>query len=888
MTGELRGAAHAYIDRGWAVLLLAVDSSGGKVPPRNCPECNFRDPAFRKHLASECDHLLCHGVYSATRDHARFDRMLAELPGGQLAIRTGRASELLVVDAESTAAEEGGPTGVQIIEEQWESWVGGWSLPATLASRSVSGGVHLFYRIPADVEIGSGRILPQVDVKAEYGYVGAVSGQTARTWIDPGREVADAPPELIEWLRKSKRMGTGGPGLGGGGVKPDGYDFHTFLREGCPDGHRDYFFNDLCFRLRKAGAARDSYEEQIRDSWERAAQPTNPDLPARYEMPWEHVFYKLERVWAQVDPDSLAGQALGWATDIMKAATERLEGAAGPPVGTAGTGDSGGSDDGNGVKPSPLVIGELDPERWYGTHDDGTAARIFDVWGDWFRAIPKQRGGYAWLRYNGVTWERDEHERIWPAVARVTELVQGELTRWEVRCAQLAAEGVEDWRTRQVGGNGQNAGEFELVVALRKYVAACRENARKESGVKAFARLEAITVTEEDLDADTRYLGLPDGRVLDVGAVHANRDRSEWLLPADPTMLLTKQLGCGYVPADNGVPGTVYELSNFRRYLENVLPDKSVRETLQEFVGYALLGDPTEKLIVLLHGPSDSGKTVLLQVLEALFGDYGGWTDGQALIAGKAKSAHSEWLHKLRGLRLVLTPETAKGAKIDAAWMKSYTGREPQTSRGVYGDRTVTWEPSGIIFNASNHYLEYDAEDTAVAERTQVIEFERQFLRGDPKRDDQLPQKIRAGELPIVLNWALEGLRRHGARRTPTEAAALKIAPKIAEWSKRYQVAQDHVGQFITDATGEGKLRLVPTAEAEALASSRFVTAKVVYALYKAWCKVQEIRKPLGRNNFNAHLERVYRWRNVNSHGIRWVGVTSEITDDLSAELVRW
>lgn len=877
----LRTVAHSYIDRGWAVMLLATDSAGGKIPPANCPECNWRDPAYVKHVADDCDHLLCHGFYAATHSHDRFDQMLTALPHGQLAVRTGRASRLLVIDAEAQSKHENEPTGLEVLE-QWQTYAGtSWDLPQTLSSRSVKGGLHLYYELPEDApEIGSGRVLPNVDVKAEYGYVGVPSGQTPRTWVDPGAVLRPAPKELLEWLRGTKRRGTGGPG-GGGVARPDGYDFHAFLKDGCPDGHRDFFFNDLAFRLRKSGTPRQSYDEQIWSAWTRADQP--PD--AQYEMPWEHVWYKLERIWATIEPDPPSAST-DWAQLIMRRAAERL--ASGEVGAAAAAAVVVGEDDGGTGKISPLVIGELDPERWYGTDDDGTAARLLDVWGDWFRAIPRTRGGYSWLTYDGVTWSHDARERIWSAVGHVVERVQSETARWETRAAQLASEGVENWLTRVVQGTGQNAGQFEAIVALRKYAKACKENARKQTGVTAFARLERITVAEEDLDAQVRFVGLADGRALDVVAVHEGLSRTEWTRPAEPDMLLTKKLGCGLVTPDPARTSTLYEHSCFRRYLESTLPDEEVRDTLQEIVGYALLGDPTEKIVVLLHGMSDSGKTVLLEVLEALFGDYGGWTDAQALVAGKAKSAHSEWLNNIKGLRMVLTPETAKGAKIDAAWMKSYTGREPQTSRGAYGDRSVTWKPSGIIFNGSNHYLEYDAEDTAVAERTQVIEFEQRFLRGDPRRDDELPWKIKTFELPIVLNWALEGLRRHGSRRTATTAPTLKIASKIVEWSKRYQVAQDHVGQFITDAATEGHLLLLPGDVAASTPTSHFVPLKVVQCLYKSWCVAQEHKKPLGRNSFNAHLRTVYGWKDVRSGEARWHGYTSPHGGVMSVASVIW
>jgi len=222
--------------------------------------------------------------------------MLAVLPHGHLAIRTGVVSQLVVIDAEATG-RPGEPSGLEVLE-QFEAWTNGLSLPPTLTARSVSGGLHLFYR--CSVPITSRRILPGVDVKGEAGYVGAVSGVDGRSWLDPQVKVADLPAGVTNWLG-IRRNGYGGSVGGSGSGSPEGYDFARFLAEGCPGGQRDYFINDLAFRLRMSGMARDRYLEKLREAWEKLAQPPDAD----YLMPWEDVVYKAERVWATREPVKL-------------------------------------------------------------------------------------------------------------------------------------------------------------------------------------------------------------------------------------------------------------------------------------------------------------------------------------------------------------------------------------------------------------------------------------------------------------------------------------------------------------------------------------------------------------------------------------------------------
>ncbi len=301
------------IARGWAVFLLAEDSPRGKIPPKNCERCDVR--TGERHDRETCPCLLCHGFYAATLLPDRWELMVQALPHGYLAVRTGRASRLMVIDAEAHGDGDG-PTGIEVIES-WEEWTGGraGSLPRTLAAHSVSGGLHLYYRIPGnDVVHGRSRVLPAVDVKAEGGYVGAVGSRAGkRRWQDPSVPVQVLPPEALRWLQERRGAHAGGRagGRGGGGgfgSRPDGYDFARFSTDGCPLGFRDYFINDVIFRLRRAGTRRAVAETTLIDHWSRLAQPDGGESTDDW-FPWEWVEYKLDRVWNEVDPGTEESRA---------------------------------------------------------------------------------------------------------------------------------------------------------------------------------------------------------------------------------------------------------------------------------------------------------------------------------------------------------------------------------------------------------------------------------------------------------------------------------------------------------------------------------------------------------------------------------------------------
>jgi hypothetical protein len=206
--------ARWYVEvRGWAVMLLKTDSPKGKFPPKNCDPCdaNHTQPEQKE----ACDHLLCHGFYSATKDLERFSYMLQALPTGYLAIRTGQASGALILDVEHPSRIKGkrpeNEYGVEVLEK-WDQLLG-WSLPPTLTARSVSGGLHLVYGLPAGVLVKSGgTTAPGVEVTAESGYAAVTCGRNDRAWLDATAEVTQAPTELLDWLPRAKaRSSTGRP-----------------------------------------------------------------------------------------------------------------------------------------------------------------------------------------------------------------------------------------------------------------------------------------------------------------------------------------------------------------------------------------------------------------------------------------------------------------------------------------------------------------------------------------------------------------------------------------------------------------------------------------------------------------------------------------------------
>ncbi|MDX2974011.1 bifunctional DNA primase/polymerase [Kribbella solani] len=182
-------AALEAAGRGWPVFMLGRS----KRPVANCNDC--RDQAHDlAHDPATCGHLTCHGFYAATTDPDRVRQIVAAVPAGQLAVRTGAVSGLVVIDVDPA---HGGDASLADL-------VAAELVPRTLWVRTGSGGVHLYYRHPGR-EIGSrpmpGR--PGIDVKADGGYVVLPPSIHHRThqpyqWGDGRSDPSEMPPALID------------------------------------------------------------------------------------------------------------------------------------------------------------------------------------------------------------------------------------------------------------------------------------------------------------------------------------------------------------------------------------------------------------------------------------------------------------------------------------------------------------------------------------------------------------------------------------------------------------------------------------------------------------------------------------------------------------------
>lgn len=373
--------------------------------------------------------------------------------------------------------------------------------------------------------------------------------------------------------------------------------------------------------------------------------------------------------------------------------------------------------------------------------------------------------------------------------------------------------------------------------AVRKHASRSRSGSKQREMVKAFFTIPGMSVSTSDFDAETKFLNLQNGVYdLDTATLH----------PHSPEYLITRRFNASYDP-DAKAP-------LWEQFLDQALPDPELRAYVQRCLGYTLLGDPSERAMFIVHGPSGTGKSTFLETLNHVFGDYGETAPSGTFRAQKDENASSSslGLHGLRGKRFVTTSETSEGVQWNEELVKRYTGHDLMRTRGLY-ETFQTWRSEASIWMATNHAPRFTSDDRAIWNRVKLVPFMTVFVGdGQVLAMDSLLMTEANG----ILNWLLQGLaeyRRHGLGEPASVTNSVHL---LREQS-------DSVVKFLDDKLAEGALNLGATL---------VMQKPMLYQMYMSWCRLMGERA-VGGNRFLLRLKESGRPIRVSEDGRTVTGV---------------
>jgi putative DNA primase/helicase len=434
--------------------------------------------------------------------------------------------------------------------------------------------------------------------------------------------------------------------------------------------------------------------------------------------------------------------------------------------------------------------------------DLGNARRLVAAHGEDLRYCFPARKWHVWT---GTRWQEDQ---------------TGEVER---RAKDTVA---------QIGAEAARTADEGTRKALLSHALKSESEAKRKAMIASAQSEPGIPVLPEEFDADPMLLNCESG-LIDLRTLSLQPHRRE--------ALCTKRAPVRYDP-DADCP-------LWRAFLQRVTGgDLALQEFLQRAVGYTLTGSAAEEVFFLLYGTGQNGKTVFLETLQSLLGDYGRKCDFASFLQRRDDGGPRNDLAALAGARLAVAVEADAGKRLAEALVKEVTGGDAITARFLYAE-PFTFHPQFKLWLAANYRPVIRGTDYAMWRRIQLVPFT--VTIPEKERDRKLKEKL-LGELPGVLAWALEGC-------AAWQKYGLGGCEAVSRATGAYREESDVLAEFLGSECVQG-----PTAQA---------LSRDLYARYGRWCETNGER-PLSQKAFGQKLEERGFWPKRGTGGVRrWEGV---------------
>jgi putative DNA primase/helicase len=419
--------------------------------------------------------------------------------------------------------------------------------------------------------------------------------------------------------------------------------------------------------------------------------------------------------------------------------------------------------------------------------DRGNAKLFVKLYADDYRHVP----GLGWYRWDGTRWQIDEDDTVLWAAGDLAELIATSDAR-----GQHSVQALQQHRRRALSTSGINA-----MLAQAKSA-------------------PGMVLGAQHLDADPYALCTPAGVVdLRTGLVHApspSRDFHSRSTSVAPELMPTPR---------------------WDRFLTDTFGQgqegAQMIAFLQLLLGYSVTGDVGAQVMPFLFGSGKNGKSVLLDVLMKLLGDYADAAPPGFLMA-RPYEGHPTDLAELHGRRVIVCSEVKPGDRFDEARVKLLTGGDRIKARRMRQD-FFSFEPTHKLWLLGNHRPEVGTGGFAFWRRIRLIPFER--VVSDDRKIDNLADVLVTEEGPGIIAWLICGARRYlNGDKDLAGPERVRIA------TSAYAETEDHTGRFISE-----NCRLEAALRAE---------QTQLYAAYRSWCH-NEGAPPFSSRAFAARIREV-------------------------------
>ena len=265
-----------------------------------------------------------------------------------------------------------------------------------------------------------------------------------------------------------------------------------------------------------------------------------------------------------------------------------------------------------------------------------------------------------------------------------------------------------------------------------------------------------------------------------------------------PEDYISKCTNIRYVEIDESNPLHVNTRNEIKCFMKQLFPNDKRRKYMYQHLASSLLGTNTNQTFNIYTGVGSNGKSVLVQIMGLILGDYKG-TVPISLITQKRLGigGTSSEVAQLKGIRYAVMNEPSKGDVINEGIMKEITGGDPIQARQLYKE-SITFIPQFNLACCTNTLFDIRSNDEGTWRRIRVVEFESKFVDNpskDPKdnefkKDKSLKKKFKTWA-PIFASMLIKTVNETGG--------VVEDCEEVLAASNMYREDQDNFAKFVKE-----------------------------------------------------------------------------------------
>ena len=328
---------------------------------------------------------------------------------------------------------------------------------------------------------------------------------------------------------------------------------------------------------------------------------------------------------------------------------------------------------------------------------------------------------------------------------------------------------------------------------VRQWLKQLSNGSRWETVFKRLCTMKILKGDADDFDSDpwvimakNKLISLKTGREIckELPSLKAKkitkRAHSEWLHP-------------------EGRPNIEYSEScpNWHNHLKLCFGDDErgaeAIEMFHRLLGYGITGLSTEAMMPFLYGLGNNGKSVTMNILKFILGEYAGTMNSEILMPRSEPNLRGQ--AELAGKRLVVLTEPGSKQKIDSSKLKELTGNDEVVGCRVY-ERQFTFAPSWLFLCPTNYKPRCDETDNGVWRRILLVPFEKDVaveLEKQGKKPDPLFFDKLKHESAGIFKWLTDGAVKYFRHKD------FAVPEWIKELTAEYRESQDVFKVFLAE-----------------------------------------------------------------------------------------